>query len=130
MFAKSVIDALSAEQCDFTINGNCIQCGECCGRFLPVSEMEIRSIKRYVKKHNIKPCKHDALSAVPAFDLNCPFLDTNKSKEKCRIYEARPLICKLYKCDGNMEPEAEKQFKQQQNIIGDMWNDIFPEGCK
>ena len=34
---------------DFSINGKCSMCGECCGAILPVSEKEIKRIKKYVK---------------------------------------------------------------------------------
>ena len=33
---------------DFSINGKCSMCGECCGAILPVSEKEIKRIKKYV----------------------------------------------------------------------------------
>lgn len=39
---------------DFSINGKCSMCGECCGAILPVSEKEIKRIKKYVVEHNIK----------------------------------------------------------------------------
>lgn len=35
---------------NFCQNGKCIGCGECCSALLPVSEKEIRIIKKYVKK--------------------------------------------------------------------------------
>lgn len=114
---------------DLTINGNCPSgCSECCGRFLPLSQTEIIRIKRYVKKHNIKPCRHELIAlSVATMDFTCPFLDGSKDKEKCRIYTARPLICRLYKCDRNMDAEAERQFAKQVNFPIDMWQMFFPE---
>lgn len=80
-------------------DGNCSQCGACCGAFLPVSDAEVKKIKNYVKAHHIKPQKHGtAVLANPAVDFNCPFLDTTKKCEKCTIYEVRPMICRLFKC--------------------------------
>lgn len=40
---------------DFTKDGKCSSCGSCCSRYLPISEKELKTIKRYVKKHHIKP---------------------------------------------------------------------------
>ena len=39
---------------DFTINGKCSGCGNCCANFLPVSNVEVDRIRRYIKKHGIK----------------------------------------------------------------------------
>lgn len=39
---------------DFTKNGECSRCGNCCGRLLPLSKKEMDAIKNYIKKHNIK----------------------------------------------------------------------------
>jgi hypothetical protein len=39
---------------DFTDNGECVKCGNCCTNFLPMSDKEIKVIKRYIKKHKIK----------------------------------------------------------------------------
>ena len=76
---------------DNTDNGICIECGECCGTLLPLREKEIAKIKRYIKRHKIKPIKHDA-------DY-CPFLDATKETHKCNVYEVRPHICRDFKCD-------------------------------
>ena len=113
---------------DLTDNGECKPgCSECCGRFLPVSNNEIVRIRRYIEKHNIKPCRHGLMLRNIPLDFNCPFLDESKDKEKCRIYTARPLICKLYKCDQNMDKEAEMQFAKQANFPIDMWRVFFPD---
>ena len=53
---------------DFTINGKCSNCGECCGSILPVTKKEIKRIKAYVRKHNIKPHKNEV---APAVEMVC-----------------------------------------------------------
>lgn len=108
-------------ECDNTNNGRCTECGECCGRFLPMSDGEVRAIKRYVKENNIKTCRHGVLLNAQAIDLACPFLDESKRTHKCRIYKARPLICRLYKCNKEYDKEAEKRFWKQKSSVVDMW---------
>lgn len=83
---------------DLTDHGKCTGCGLCCANFLPLSQSEIKEIHRYMKKHHIKeasggPLKDEVLV------LTCPFLDSSKEKDKCRIYPVRPQICKDFKCD-------------------------------
>lgn len=79
---------------DFTHNGKCCNCGECCSNFLPLSRKEVKRIKSYIKKHHIKEQRHNALMGV---DMTCPFRDeTNK---KCLIYEVRPDICRAFNCN-------------------------------
>lgn len=79
---------------DFTCNGKCSNCGQCCTDFLPLSRKEVKRIKAYIKKHRIKEQRHNALMKT---DLTCPFRDeTNK---KCLIYEVRPDICKTFICN-------------------------------
>ena len=94
---------------DFTINGKCSNCGECCGSILPVTKKEIKRIKAYVRKHNIKPHKNDVAPAVEmVIDLTCPF--RNEKEHKCDIYNVRPLICKCFIC--NYTEIDERLFKQ------------------
>lgn len=77
---------------DFTKNGKCSGCGECCSDLLPVTKSELEVIRRYVKQHNIK-------SQVPAlvngFYTICPF----RSTTGCVIYEVRPQICRSFICN-------------------------------
>ncbi len=94
---------------NFTENGKCSQCGQCCSNILPMTDKEIEMIRRYIKRYNIKEQKHLVPSANPIIDLTCPFLDTSKEKEKCTIYEARPAICRCFKCD---EPNGALKHKE------------------
>lgn len=83
--------------CDFTHNGECSRCGSCCSNFLPISEKEIKDIKRYVRKKEIKEQKRRYPTDTPVVDLTCPFLDT--MYKRCLIYEIRPAICRDFRCD-------------------------------
>lgn len=74
-------------------NQHCTGCGACCSALLPVTDKEIKKIRKYIKEHNIKPLK-------PLGLVDCPFCDISKNKEKCLIYPVRPWICKIYQCVG------------------------------
>lgn len=99
-----------------TCNGECSNCGECCSNFLPLDNGEIRTIKIYIKKHNIKEQIHiPAISNIQ--DATCPFRD-NENK-RCTIYKVRPAICRSFICSKSM-PEIEDaktlMYKQKQAI--------------
>lgn len=85
---------------DCTINGQCSQCGGCCSNTLPLTPQEIIAIKQYVKANNIQPSHAPGLllRRECTYDNTCPFLDHTKSKEKCKIYEVRPHICRTFIC--------------------------------
>ena len=90
--AKAISDLLGKiSEVQDIYKGNCRGCGECCSRFLPITAEEEFVIGAYVKKHGVEitPPRGD-------IDLMCPFL--NKKKE-CAIYEVRPEICRVYRCD-------------------------------
>lgn len=82
---------------NYTVNGACSNCGECCSNLLPMSGREIQTIKRYVKAHGIKENRHDAPTVIPTLDLTCPF--RNDAKQRCDIYPVRPFICRDFQCD-------------------------------
>lgn len=81
---------------NFTKNGKCIKCGECCSNFLPLSLSEIETIRHFVSDHRITANNRRGI---------CPFLN---SKRICAIYNIRPLICKLFKC--NQKAPSYKDF--------------------
>lgn len=82
----------------YTPKGNCKGCGECCSRFLPMSEFDLQRLYVYVQKHHIKPHKHTA----GAIDLTCPCLTDAK---ECAVYRARPEVCRTYRCDKQVRGE-------------------------
>ena len=84
---------------DFTDHGICSGCGNCCSNLLPMTDVEIQTIRRYIIKHGINPHEHSYnFLSEPVTDLTCPFLDDSKSKEKCMIYPVRPQICRSFNC--------------------------------
>lgn len=84
---------------DYTVNGECCQCGECCGNILPLTEKEKKEIRRYIKANGIKERREMIPLAEPVYDMTCPFLQPRKKDHKCSIYEVRPEICRAYRCD-------------------------------
>ena len=79
---------------NFTCNGKCSCCGECCGDILHLSKSEIKRIDNYLKQKHIEATPR---SILIDYDNTCPFRD-NKNKI-CKIYEVRPDICRVFKCD-------------------------------
>ena len=95
---EGMIEDMATGIYDFTVDGKCSNCGSCCTDFLPVSEREIKNIRRYVKRHSIKAQKHFMPTAQPiVLDFVCPF--RNNQERKCMIYEVRPLICREWQCN-------------------------------
>lgn len=83
---------------DYTEDGKCSQCGKCCSDFLPVGKHELKRIRDYVKKHEIKQRKHCAPFAKKIeIDMVCPF--RNNDDKRCEIYPVRPAICRDFRCD-------------------------------
>ena len=82
---------------DFTKDGECSNCGQCCSNFLPISQKEADAIARYMKKNGIKEHINRPPTAQPTMDWTCPF--RNEAERKCDIYPVRPAICLDFKCD-------------------------------
>ena len=82
---------------DYTKDGKCSDCGQCCADFLPMSDAEVETIRRYIRKHNIKEQVHRPPTTAPVLDTTCPF--RNNEKRRCEIYPVRPMICKDFRCD-------------------------------
>lgn len=83
---------------DYTCNGQCSGCGQCCGDILHLSKEEIRTIEKYLKTHEIEATPRNVLVS---YDNTCPFRD--RKNKICKIYEVRPQICRAYKCDKTPE---------------------------
>ena len=103
---------------DLTDNGKCTQCGACCSNLLPMTAEEIETIRKYIKKHNIKEHRHILPLAKPTLDSTCPFLDDSKSCEKCTIYEVRPRICRDFICCPSKRPPIDDlKYKMKCRIV-------------
>ena len=94
LYREFVSLALNGTVQDFTKNGKCSQCGECCSNLLPLSESEVQRIKLFIIEHSIQP--QPLIRGQYIYAGICPFLDVHK---KCLIYDVRPLICKAFKCN-------------------------------
>ena len=67
-----------------TARGSHEGCGECCGRFLPVT------LRAYVADHGIR-----LRPEAGRIDLTCPLLTEDRM---CAAYPVRPAICRVYDC--------------------------------
>lgn len=93
---------------DKTRNHKCSGCAHCCTAFLPWTSKEVHVVKDFMKEHFIVPY---FLSSFDKHNLYvfCPFL--NKDTRRCQIYPVRPLICRTFKCDKNINTlNKEKEF--------------------
>lgn len=106
---------------DFTCNGECSNCGQCCSNLLPLSSEEVKRIKKYIKSHNIKEQRHNAMVGV---DMTCPFRD--EANRKCLIYQIRPAICRQFMCNHTKEDiqKAKMDFHKVNNVVF-MRNEFF-----
>ena len=92
------------------MNFNCKRCGKCCKKIgIPWSELDPRPaadylgmdfedfIKLYgfVRNEYSRDIEHTEFNAAP-----CPFLKYNMENAFCRIYPARPWMCKGYPGPG------------------------------
>ena len=92
-----------------------------------MSRKEVDAIHRYIRKNHIKECKHLLHTANRTYDMTCPFLDTDKSCEKCRIYPVRPEICKQFICDNEQRAKHNRALFGQTRQIIDVRSEFFNE---
>ena len=90
----------------FTIDGKCSKCGQCCGAILPVTPQEVERIRKYIEKNNIKPVPTLKILATKTIDLTCPFYE----KSKCLVYEVRPRICKDFMCNKTPQEAMSREM--------------------
>lgn len=108
---------------NFTKNGKCSSCGNCCSNLLPMSQKEVDAIHRYIKKHCIKECKHLLPLATPALDMTCPFRDNDN--KVCTIYDVRPEICKQFICDNEKRAKYNRKLLGQTRNIVDVRSEFY-----
>ena len=111
---------------DFTKDGECSSCGSCCSRYLPLSSKELKEIKRYVKKHHIKPKEHIFPTTEPMLDMVCPFRD--EENKICTIYSLRPKICRSFLCSNpkNGIWATKQEFHAKYRVV-DLRKEIWEE---
>ena len=112
---EDIIKAEKQGVTDFTIDGACSGCGQCCSDLLPVSREEIDRISRYVRSHNIKEHHNNVLAE--GYDFTCPFRDN--VKRICSIYSIRPEICRSFKCDYDPQhiQDNKELFHRMHDVI-------------
>lgn len=113
---------------DFTKDGKCVGCGSCCGNLLPLTQGEIDRIRRYIKRNHIKEQKHTypaPLANPPVFDMTCPFLDDSKPKDKCVIYQVRPLICASFDCHDLDASRSDPKLYSERRVPIDVRETFF-----
>lgn len=89
---------------NFTKDGKCTKCGNCCTALLPMTKDELKTIQRYVKRKHIQIVKHSG-----GFDLTCPF--RNDELGICTVYAVRPQICRDFQCD-----KPQKKIEETKNL--------------
>lgn len=94
---------------NFTVDGKCSSCGNCCSNFLPMSHKEIERIREYIRENDIRESAHFLPLAKPVYDATCPFRDN--SRKVCTIYPVRPEICRQFICD------SEKRAKHNRVLL-------------
>ncbi len=128
--AAEAIASEDREVIDYISSGRrCRGCGECCSRFLPLLPGEAATIARWALGHGISP--HSPRGGAHAVDLMCPWLSDSC---ECTIYDARPLVCRLFSCDkrpGGFTPEDVLQMHRASGGIvlslHDMRDGIYME---
>lgn len=102
---------------DFTCNGKCTGCGGCCSNILPMTEDEIRTIRKYIKRYKIKEQKRLLPTVNQNLDMTCPFLDNSKKCDKCMIYEVRPMVCRDFICDPKQRPPVDLSYASKVRMV-------------
>ena len=91
---------------NFTKNGECSKCGNCCTPIIPITEEEVKKIREYIKENDIKmvmPITKEGRH------IKCCFYDFEN--HKCNIYPVRPEVCRKFICSlNNKEIDKNKEY--------------------
>jgi len=121
---QDVLQDMKSGVLDFTVDGKCSNCGQCCSNFLPIGASEIKTIRRYMEKHHIKPEVRRYPTKEKMMDFVCPF--RSEGEKKCTIYPVRPAICRDFQCDKpRKEIFADKAMYHGKYKIVDMRAEFF-----
>ena len=102
-------------------NFKCGKCGKCCSNYLPLTEKELKIMKKRAIKSNKQ-------SLSKGWYHICPFLNY---KNECDIYEDRPMICREFDCfqfnnllvSKNMIESAKKEKYRLINLRKEIFNE-------
>lgn len=123
---EDVIAEMKAGVYDFTQDGKCTSCGNCCSNLLPLSVKECKRILDYVQRRHIQECINCPPTSAPVLDMTCPFRDS--LNKVCTIYEIRPAICRDFQCDKPRKNiQASKKLFQERYGVVDMRATFFPK---
>lgn len=126
-YLEEILADMKAGVYDFTQDGKCSSCGNCCSNLLPLSIKECKRIRDYVQRKHIRECINRPPTAAPVQDMTCPFRDN--ARKICTIYEIRPAICRDFQCDKpRKDIQASKELFHQRYGIVDMRGTFFPKG--
>lgn len=103
---------------DYTKNGKCSRCGECCNRILTVKKVEIIRIAKYMDMHHIGRGEKIIPRGENTVDMTCPFYD--EVKRRCLIYNVRPEVCRKFACSLGRKRIERHLFKIAKNAAGDV----------
>lgn len=110
-YLESVQRGMEDNIYNFTKDGKCSSCGNCCSNLLPMSKKEIRTIHDYIRKNNIRESKHILPVVNHPYDMTCPFRDNGK--KICTIYPVRPEICRQFICDSEKRAKHNRALLKQ-----------------
>lgn len=74
-----------------------------------------------IDKQNDYIKKYQRALEIASVDGVCPFCDTSKEREKCRIYKVRPNICRRFICS---ETRGHRMGCAERHIIN-MWDEFY-----
>ena len=126
---KMVNHNLKKKIVDYTKNGECSNCGNCCGNLLPLTNDEVNRIKKYVRKHRIKENIFRPPLVGPVINYICPF--RNDKEHKCDIYDIRPQVCRGFICNIRINDTTYEDFPNPDDVeIVNMRKTFYPERGK
>lgn len=99
---------------------HCSKCGKCCTDVLMATDQEIKKIKEYVKKYNIKPVNRNTIFDKEQKNI-CPFLNKDNI---CLIYPVRLKMCQRFFCGNKKEDNGLETYKNVKVIS--MMQTFFP----
>lgn len=115
---------------NIAVDGRCQNCGECCTEILPLTQKELKRLKRYAKEHGLKEHFEASLfERKTTLDFTCPFRDS--FNKRCEVYPARPEICRSFICSRTQEAaiknlervtKGRKEYSLRSEIFGDHRN--------
>lgn len=91
---------------DYSVNGKCINCNECCSVNLPLTRKEYKFFKKVIAV-NIKAIRnnYEIFMKKGLYFLRCPF--SSLENKRCQIYKDRPTICRVYHCHKELKYDEE-----------------------